>query len=1078
MPSSESRQYILGLDIGSASLGWALIDIPDGVPSGVIAAGVRVFDPGVDGNIDSGQDESRNKVRRDARLARRQFYRRARRCQNLFALLQGAGLLPPAPASFVGSKAASRDRLLAELDREIRSRWASEGIGGEPAGAPTARDHLLPYLLRARALDQPLRPFELGRALYHLSQRRGFKSNRKAPPKKDEEAGQVAEFTSRLAAQMKETGARTLAEYFLKLDPTQERIRGSGRWTQRAWLADEFDRIWSSQAPHHPRVLTEEFRKAVHKTIFSQRPLKWKRSTIGDCDLEPGRKRAPWACLAAQRFRILQKVNDIRILKDGADHRGITPEERAKVVVALEDGDQSLTSLRRLLALHKSEKLNLEEGGEKKLRGDRTGSLMRRCFGERWARLSAAERDRIIDEWRTIEDPESLKRRATRAWALEAAAAQLLADTHAEEGYCGLSRRALARLLPAMEAGTPFKTAERELYGARFSGGRVWESLPPVRSKHAVPELRNPAVERALTECRKVVNAVIRRFGKPSIVRVELARDLRNPRKVRKEISKRNRARQQEREEGETAILKEAGLPQPKASDVEKYLLWRECRGICPYTGARISVRDLFSEASQFEVEHILPLSRYPDNGFQNKTLCLAEENRQRKRNHTPFEAYAQDPERWGQILERVKAFNNPQKLERFRLAESDQEKLMADFSARQLSDTRYSSKIAQKYLGLLFGGRDVLEGEKNRRVIQATQGQVTATLRRAWNLESILGSGDGKGRDDHRHHAIDAIVTGLTEYGWVKQLGDLAARNLGQYGRASFRGLQAPWPEFVPSIRAVIEPMRVSHRPEHKLNGQLHQETNYGPAYELSHGRNTKRFVNVRKPLTGIKAGDLDDIVDPAVQEAVKTRLVELGGELKKLQLSAERSADGQPHDEPPALISRDGRRIPIRKVRLRQALEITSVGADERLRNVKLGSNHHVEILALLDDLGAEKEWEGVVVSRLEAMTRKRKGLPVIQRDHGIGRKFKFSLMGGDLVELDVHGQRSLYVVRTIAESGQFALARATDARRLTEMKQEKKETKDASVFLQPMVKTLRAMNCRKVSVDPLGYLRVPRD
>src|SRR5208282_4242417 len=187
MASPELRHYILGLDIGSASLGWALIDVPDGVPSGIVAAGVRVFDPGVDGDIDSGQDESRNKVRRDARLQRRQFCRRARRCQNVFALLQGVGLLPPAPASAVTSKAATRDRLLAELDRQIRSRWAARPADGQSGDALTATDHLLPYLLRARALDQPLLPHELGRAVYHLGQRRGFKSNRKTQPKKDEE---------------------------------------------------------------------------------------------------------------------------------------------------------------------------------------------------------------------------------------------------------------------------------------------------------------------------------------------------------------------------------------------------------------------------------------------------------------------------------------------------------------------------------------------------------------------------------------------------------------------------------------------------------------------------------------------------------------------------------------------------------------------------------------------------------------------------------------------------------------------------------------------------------------------------
>lgn len=1086
MPNNAHR-FVLGIDLGSASLGWALIRIStEGEPGALESCGVRIFDPGVDesdGSIERGADKSKNVARREARLHRRQLHRRAVRQRGLFELLQAHGLLPPRPPLGPGAEKLSRSdksslarhELLKKLDVELMQRW--EKLLKDEGTPVPALQHVLPYLLRARALGEQIEPFELGRALYHLGQRRGFKSNRRESPrteKQKEEKGKVKLGISELEKEMEAAGARTLGEFFSRLNPELQTLRR--RWTARSMFETEFEEMWKAQSQHHSNLLNPILKKQVRHLLFFQRPIRSNAGLIGFCELEDrGQKwpprRAPMACLAAQRFRLLQKVNDLRIVDANLNERYLTAEERPKLLDALEgQGDLKFSQIRELLRLPKRNVyFNLERGGEKKIPGNRTTSVMRQAFGEQWMQLASEKREVIIEQWRTIENPEALRRRAVQHWGLGETAGQLLADNPAEDGHCSLSRKALARILPLMEDGFPFKEAEKEVYGVRFSGGAAVDELPPVRK--AVRELRNPAVERALTEVRKVVNAVVRRFGKPFEIHIELARDLKRSRKEREEIWKASREQQSFRAKAKNKICVEMGIPEPKRDDIEKALLHDECAGECPYTGKKISFSSLFGEHPQFDVEHILPLSRFPDNSIANKTLCYHEENRSVKRGRTPFEAYSGNEEKWDEILDRVKKWKNLGKLARFQIRTPEE---LEDFSARQLSDTRYSSKVAAHYLEKLYGGRDIREQDgAARRVIYSTSGKVTFDLRRNWELESILrdatssGEKKGKPRSDHRHHAIDAIVIALTSQATVQALTQQAKRNE-ERGRASFRGLTAPWPNFVESIRPQIEQLNVSHRPEHKLSGALHKETNYGRPRSC----NGETCVHVRKsisnPNSKLSAGDVENIVDPKVKEAVEQRLAELGGDLKKLQAAGV---------DPPFLTARDGRRIPIKSVRVREFLSTETIGEGPRQRHVKLANNHHVEIMAELDEKGRERCWEGHVVSLYEAMKRKRRKQPIVQQNHGSEDEycFKFSLMGGDLVDFAENEKKQRYVVRTVSVDKRgyvkIEMSHTNDARK-------KKEIQKEGDWISRSPNELKKLNCQKVVVDVLGGVHPAND
>ena len=1040
MSQAAWEQLVLGLDVGANSVGWALVAHRDGGPAELVRCGSRVFEAGVEGDIESGKDESRAVDRRTARHRRRMLERTARRLTKLARLLQGAGLLPDGELS----SPQARQAFFCALDRDLAGRLPT---GTDPA--------MLPYYLRRRALDERLEAYEIGRALYHLGQRRGFLSNRKEAKKAEdeEEEGKVKAGIAELEKEMAKAGARTLGEYLSGLDPHQQRIRQ--RYTSRQMYLDEFEQIWQAQRQHHPTLLTDDLKKQVHRAIFYQRPLKNAKGLIGECDLEPGQKRAPWALLCAQRFRLLQKVNDLELIDQHGIRRRLTQAERSELIARLEANDHiKFSKVRTLLGLPKGTRFNFEET-EDRLIGNRTAAKLLQVFGPgRWGSLSAEEKDRVVEDLRSIQKDKALISRAQRVWGLDPESAKNLAAVKLEDGYCSLSRKAIERLLPLMEKGMRYAEARVREYG-EAPPPPCYDSLPPFDlprrfGRQPLPEVRNPAVERALNEVRRVVNAIIRQYGKPDLIRVEFVRELKKSRKERKAIASRNLKQRSARDKAKEGLLKEAGIQQPTGRDIEKWLLAEECRWQCPYTGRQISVASLFGPQPEFDVEHIIPFDRCLDNSFFNKTLCEVSENRNVKGNRTPWEAYGGNAQRWEEILQRVRKFTGPAaraKLERFQLKDL---KPLEDFAASQLNAAGYVSRLAREYLGLLYGASANGVDPQGKMRVQVGRGRVTNYLRDQWGLNALLGGAE-KRREDHRHHAMDAVLIALTDHAIVKRLSD-AAKRAPEYRRRNFAPIDPPWPGFYDDVKQAVENIVVSHRVSRKVSGPLHEETYYG--------RSGDGAARVRKPLNAdFKEKDIEAIVDPVVRERVREHFEACGKDAKK--------AFGDP-DNPPFLIAKDGRRIPIRRVRLQRSVTTHAIGQGPRLRHVALGSNHHLEVLETKDKKGRLK-WEGEIVPMLEAVRRLRAGEPVIKRDHGPDKRFVFSLAGGDTIELERDGKRELFVVRSISITEGTATrmveyVRLNDARRVTDIK----ATKD---WFKSLVEPLRKAGCRKVVVGPLG-------
>ncbi len=1072
--SGPATPFVLGIDLGTNSLGWAMVVLsPQAQPTGLVRCGVRIFEAGMEGDIESGQEESRNLKRRQMRSQRRQIWRRRQRQRKVFRLLQSYGLLPDGGAT---SPKAVQD-LVNALDASIlASDWfkakARNGVFKQP-------EQLLPYILRASALDEALPSHYLGRAFYHLAQRRGFKSNRKAPPKKDEKPGEVAKGIGEVREAMAQAGARTLGEYLAHLDPFDRRIRQ--RWTARGMYEDEFNRIWETQAPNYPQILTPERRKELHSAIFYQRPLWFPDDLVGGCELEPGEPRAPKYSFLAQHFRLLQSVNNLRLEIEGIE-RSLTSKERAKLLDELQrKGDLTFKNIReKALNLPKHARFTIEHGGEKKttLPGNRTVAKFCEVFGERrWMEeMTAAEHEQALHDVLSIEKEDVLVRRGMSHWKLDEEHARQFAAISLEPDYFNISRKAMEKFLPLLENGVTYAEARRQLYPEKFEARKPFDLLPRLdgeEAREAVGEIRNPAVTRSLTELRKVMNAIIRQHGKPAEVRIELARDLKRSKKDRKNLTDRNRENEEGREKAKKKILEEAGLANPSGTDIRKALLWDECSEICPYTGKSIPFRSLFGPESQFDIEHIIPYDRCFDNSFVNLTLCEVQENRHVKGRRTPWEAYHSDPERWEQILDRVNRFKSPSvraKLRRFQMTETEATEFINKFVERQLNDTRYASRLAAKYLAMLYGG---LSDDAHTRRVHVTSGEVTAQLRTAWKLNGILSDGPTSGggeirksRDDHRHHAVDAVAIALTSDSTIQQLSRASqvARERGQRKLASVEG---PWPDFVDSVRKQIDHVVVSHRVSKKVSGALHEETIYSPPFKRNgDGGKTVEVVHVRKKLSAITASELQDIVDDAVRNLVQEKLEALGAKDPKKAFAAE--------DNLPCFKTNNGGCIPIKSVRVEKRVPAKPLGEGRTARHVTSESNHHVEIYAEIKPEGSEGRWDGEVVSMLEAYRRKKEGRPLIEKNQGPLVKFKFSLSPGEVIECDDGKDgRGLWVVRGMtAQNGspRIFLVRLSDARQRKEM--------DAKAYWRPFLNPLRQLRACKVNVAPLGEVHEAHD
>lgn len=867
--------YRLGLDIGIASVGWCLLG-----ENRIIALGVRAFD-----KAESEKGESLNAERREKRLMRRRLRRRAHRLLRARRLFKRQGLL----------------------------------AGHEPALFGTPPGGLGPWELRATGLQRRLEPQEWARALYHLLKFRGFHSNRKSEAAEDEDTGKLLAGINGTQRLMEENGCRTPAELAARhadfASHKRNKAGGYGHTFARAALAGELALLFQAQRGFGNSHADAAFEDAVRQLFWAQRPPLTGEAMLklmGHCTFEPAEFRAPKHSHSAERFVWLSKLNNLYVMEDGTRRPLSDAEREAAQRLPFERNSVSYKTLRtamkkdcgfpdsaRFAGL--SYRAGAKDPEEAKLMEAKGWHALRQAYEK--ALLNREWQKLAIDTYRldaagyaltVLKTDEEIRAHLAGHGFSEAEIAILLPVSFKD--FVRLSVKAIAKLLPYLEEGRRYDDAATAVYGDHRGHVNHQKTalLPPIDKG----EIRNPVVFRAMNQARKVVNAIVRQYGQPLAVNIELARDLSRNWEERQKIKKGQEKFRDDKENDTQAFEQEFGYkPHPKNQDLQKWRLYREQDGKCAYSLFPLApsgdVRRIF-DPGQTQIDHILPYSRSFDDGQNNKVLVLAREN-QDKGNRTPYEYLdgANDSQRWLTFAAWVKANPKFREAKRQRLLRKHfDEREAKEFRERNLTDTRYIGRYCKN---LVENHLQLAETDKDKKCV-VLSGQLTAFLRARWGLL--------KNREDSDlHHALDAAVVAACSHGLVKRLSDYSRRGELDMVRAGYvdpqngevldiqalRQLEARFPQPWEGFRGELlgrlapqadKPVLVSRAPKRRGVGEIHKAT-------LASLKGPAGKVKVHIPLQKLTIAKLDNAVDAARNEklinALRVRLSEFGGDAVK---------------------------------------------------------------------------------------------------------------------------------------------------------------------------------------------------
>ncbi|HHT9159438.1 MAG TPA: type II CRISPR RNA-guided endonuclease Cas9, partial [Candidatus Brocadiaceae bacterium] len=549
------------------------------------------------------------------------------------------------------------------------------------------------------------------------------------------------------------------------------------------------------------------------------------------------------------------------------------------------------------------------KSSKKGIIGNRTALAIARIIPEEWKGISDAQKHpckftypqkALVNDLLNIHDKVALFNRLRNhyrlppqrcPWQFSDQQAFELATLELPAGYMGHCFEVITELLKHFRDGLNYSEAKKE--------AKLTNQLESSQPKHLgePPNIANPIVQKALYEIRRVVNAIIEKQGcKPRIIRIEMARDMKASKAHRAEMENRNEANRKLNEKATEAIrdwnqhnphqtigLEHANIEKiklwieqrakPDKESTTKIKLWQEQNHQCLYSGRYISFPQIAD--GEVDIDHIYPRSLSGMNDYLNKALAFKSENLS-KGQRTPWQAWG-DSEKYDLIVRRTQDWyggnDTPLKAKLNKVMDKSDEAAfkdkMREFTEAQLNDTRYICVAVKNYLKKL-GYTD--------QEIQVSRGRATAEIRHLWSLDTILPKtkrdqeskdtdkepdnnevdetesdktekGKKKGRGDHRHHAIDAIITALTDR---RTFANLQRR----YCHYELNGtwpnapLEKPWETLRRDVERIVMNRVVSFSATRKVSGGLHDEQPYG----LGHYEEKMPFKKLLKSLDIIR--------------------------------------------------------------------------------------------------------------------------------------------------------------------------------------------------------------------------------
>lgn len=928
--------YRLGLDVGIKSVGWCVLECDEnGEPIQINALNSRIFDAAEQPKTGASLAEPR----RNARGLRRRIRRKSFRLERIRKLFIENGI----------ELFETQDDLICLKDEY---------------------KNLDVVKLRSDALDKKLTEAEFARVLYSLARHRGFKSNKREGAK-DSDEGKLLGSIRKSEEEMRESGMRTRGEqlykkYLMEGKPVHNKGGDYSMCVSRDILVKEIELLFEKQKEFGNNFATDENKEKYLDIFLSQRnfdegPGKGSQYTgshdVKKCEIYRDEDVAAKGTYTSEWATIYQKINNLSIIC-GGDRRRLSNEER-QIAVELAKKVEKVTykAFRKAIKLDDDYRFSALNYSEKKKQGkkknegesksdvveinDVVDSLACEDKGEfitakNSNKIVKALNDNLKSDIELIDEIAEIctKYKSENLFRNAIAESKIIGGRLDEEtieklskidmkGYGHLSLHVLREILPYLEEGMVYSDAmqkaghnhsEHNFEKQKFLGTKeVYDAIGGVTS---------PVVKRALSQTVKVIDAVIRQYGSPYAINIELARDMSMTKDERDKLKKENDARAAKNEAIRENIAKLNAMP--NSTNVLKYKLYEEQDHKCAYSMETLDINHLF-EDGYYEIDHIIPYSRSFDDSFNNKVLVLKREN-QNKRNSTPVEYF----ERIGRDYDEVLAFwkavyqkRNRKKLEFLQKKEINE----SEWKNRALNDTRYASRMLANLIKdyLLF---DEKSKDKYGRV-ETVKGAITSYLRRFWGVQKIREDGD-------KHHAVDAAIIAcvtpktknkIERYNQIKEsrkmrngqyvLEDGEICDSDYYDKNSHLVLPYPYKEFINELDARVmdepvlmqnklrllgfnenylmnaKPFVVSRMTSRKAKGCINEATVFSSKYAdnkyptVCDGNNVivKRtaLANLKLDKNGEINGYFQPEGDVALYNALKQRLVEFGGDAKK---------------------------------------------------------------------------------------------------------------------------------------------------------------------------------------------------
>ncbi|MDO5055286.1 MAG: type II CRISPR RNA-guided endonuclease Cas9 [Pasteurella oralis] len=877
-PLNQKFQYILGLDLGIASVGWAVVEIDENeYPTRLIDVGVRTFERAEVPKTGESLALSRRLARSTRRLIRRRAYR-----------------------LLLAKRLFKQQGMITQSD-------LSEGLPNQV------------WHLRVEGLERKLLPREWSAVLLHLLKHRGYLSQRKNESKTgNKELGALLSGVNQNHQLLQSESYRTPAELAVKKFVEEEghirNQRGSYTHTfNRLDLLEELNLLFVQQRQFGNEDASEILQQRVTELLMWQKPALSGEAILrmlGKCTFEPTEYKAAKNTYSAERFVWLTKLNNLRILENGIE-RGLTEDERQLLInQPYEKAKLTYLQVKKLLQLPENaifkhlrySQNNAESATFMELKAWHAIRKALEGNGLKTEWQGLATKPELLDEigtafslYKTDEDINKYLNNQLPNNVLNVLLEQLNFDK-----FVQLSLQSLRKILPLMEQGKRYDEACREIYGDHYGKQSKEEQIfLPVIS---ADEVRNPVVLRTLSQARKVINGIVRLYGSPARIHIETGRELGKSFKVRREIQKRQEENRSERERAvkkfQECFPDFVGLP--KAKDILKLRLYEQQHGKCLYSAKNLDITRL-NEEKYVEIDHALPFSRTWDDSLNNKVLVLANAN-QEKRNRTPYEWLRgeENSARWKSFVALVMGshFSHAKK-QHLLIQKLDEDR----FIKRNLNDTRYIAKFLSNYIA----DKMQLVG-KGKHHVFASNGQITALLRRQWRLTKVREESD-------RHHALDAIVVAcstramqqkITRFIRFEEMSPFTGERIDkETGEIIPLYFPKPWQYFREDVNIrvfddqpnitlkkmlpdrpeanheFVQPLFVSRAPTRKMRGQGHMET-------VKSAKRLPEGVSVLKvPLTQLKPNLLENMVnrerESELYHALKIRLTEFNNDPAK---------------------------------------------------------------------------------------------------------------------------------------------------------------------------------------------------